>query len=76
MPHAWAITSEHAELFVTTGPAGARGPTGSGIDGFFREVGYPVDGKKPEPMMPDNEDFARRMSTYGIELVGPPPNLS
>ena len=75
VPHAWAVTSEHAELLVTTGPGGAEGPLGSGIDGFFREVGYPVEGEKPEPQMPDAEHFAQRMIAHGIELVGPPPSL-
>jgi quercetin dioxygenase-like cupin family protein len=77
VPHAFAVTSEHAEILVTTGPAGREGPIGAGIDGFFREVAPPVDGgEPPEPTMPDNEDFARRMMTYGIELVGPPPAIA
>jgi quercetin dioxygenase-like cupin family protein len=77
VPHAFAVTSEHAELLVTFGPAGLEGPIGSGVDGFFREVAFPVDaGPQPEPTMPDAEDFARRMATYGIELVGPPPALA
>jgi quercetin dioxygenase-like cupin family protein len=75
IPHAWVVTSERAELFVTSGPAGTRGDEGSGIDGFFREVGVPVvEGETPpEPTMPDNEHFTQRMAHYGIELVGPPP---
>jgi quercetin dioxygenase-like cupin family protein len=78
IPHAWVVTSEHAELFVTCGPAGTAGEEGSGIDGFFREVGVPVvEGEAPpQPTMPDNEHFARRMAAYGIELVGPPPGVS
>jgi quercetin dioxygenase-like cupin family protein len=76
VPHAWVVTSEHAELLVTCGPAGTEGPLGAGIDGFFREVGHPVDGDKPEPQMPDNEHFARRMMAHNIELVGPPPTVS
>jgi hypothetical protein len=72
------VTSERAELFVTSGPAGSPGDAGSGIDGFFREVGLPVvEGEAPpEPTMPDNEHFARRMASYGIELVGPPPSVA
>jgi mannose-6-phosphate isomerase-like protein (cupin superfamily) len=76
VPHAWVVTSARVEMLVTCGPAGLEGPTGCGIDGFFREVGTPVrDGDAPQPTMPDPEDFARRMLRYGIELVGPPPAL-
>jgi quercetin dioxygenase-like cupin family protein len=75
VPHAWVVRSESAELLVTSGPAGTEDAEGHGIDGFFREVGFPVDGPKPEPQMPDNEHFARRMMAYNIELVGPPPAL-
>jgi quercetin dioxygenase-like cupin family protein len=71
VPHAFLITSERAELLVTFGPAGRDGP---GFAGFIREVAVPVDGDNaPQPTMPDAEEFARLMSIYGIELVGPPP---
>jgi quercetin dioxygenase-like cupin family protein len=67
VPHAWVVTSEHAELFVTAG---------ANLDGFFREVAVPVNGgEPPQPTMPDNADFAERMARYGVELVGPPPSL-
>jgi quercetin dioxygenase-like cupin family protein len=70
VPHAWVVTSETVEMFVTCGPAG------SGIDGFFREVGVPVNGgEPPQPTMPDNAHFAERMLAHGIELVGPPPSV-
>jgi quercetin dioxygenase-like cupin family protein len=77
IPHAWVVTSEHAEVLITCGPAGAEGPNGQGLDAFFREVAPVVgEGEKPEPTMPaDPADFARRMRTYNIELVGPPPSL-
>lgn len=70
VPHAWVVTSERVEMFVTCGPAG------KGLDGFFREVGVPVNGgEPPQPTMPDSAHFAERMLAYGIELVGPPPSL-
>jgi quercetin dioxygenase-like cupin family protein len=75
--HAWVVVSETAELLVTCGPAGREGPEGFGIDGFFREVADPVgDGPAPAPRMPDPVAFAERMGAYGIELVGPPPELA
>jgi quercetin dioxygenase-like cupin family protein len=75
VPHGWVVTSERIEMLITCGPAGTEGDIGSGLDGFFREVAVPViEGEAPpEPTMPDNEHFARRMVHYGIELVGPPP---
>jgi quercetin dioxygenase-like cupin family protein len=75
VPHCWVVTSERIEMLITCGPAGTEGDAGSGIDGFFREVAVPVvEGEAPpEPTMPDNEHFARRMLHYGIQLVGPPP---
>jgi quercetin dioxygenase-like cupin family protein len=77
VPHAWVVTSEHVEMLVTSGPAGTEGPIGSGIDGFFREVGVPVNGgEPPQPTMPDNAHFAERMLAHGIELVGPPPTVA
>ena len=75
VPHRWTVTSETAEVFVTCGPAGTEGPSGVGLDAFFREVADPVgEGEKPSPRMRD-EDFARRMMTYNIELLGPPLSL-
>ncbi len=72
VPHAFVVTSERAELFVTFGPAGDDG----GFVGFVQEVADPVDGNPaPEPRLPDPADFARRMLEYRIELVGPPPAL-
>ncbi len=74
VPHAWTVVSERAELLITCAGAGAAGPSGYGMHGFFEEVAPQVgDGPRPEPAMPDPELFARRMSAYGIELLGPPP---
>ena len=66
VPHAWVVTSEHVEMFVTAD---------EGLHGFFREVAVPVGGEKPEPTMPDNAHFAERMMAHGIELLGPPPSV-
>jgi quercetin dioxygenase-like cupin family protein len=75
VPHAFCVTSETARAFVTSTPGGQRGPAGHGMDGFFREVAVPVGapGGRPEPRVPDAEDFGVRMARYGLELVGPPP---
>jgi mannose-6-phosphate isomerase-like protein (cupin superfamily) len=78
VPHTFIVTSERAEVLVTYGPAGTKGPSGYGVAGFFQEVADPVvpGQAPPEPTEPaDPQDFARRMMVYGIELVGPPPAL-
>ena len=75
IPHAFSVTSESAELFVSFAGAGTDGPFGTGVDGFFKEVATPVvpGGAPPQPAMPDVAEFGRLMAVYGIELVGPPP---
>ena len=75
IPHAFTVTSEHVELLVTFAGAGTEGPLGSGVHGFFSQVGTPVasDIEPPQPEMPDVAEFARLMAVYGMELVGPPP---
>ena len=75
IPHAFIVTSEQVELFVTFAGAGTDGPLGTGVHGFFREVGTPVaaDIEPPQPAKPDVAEFARLMAVYGMELVGPPP---
>lgn len=77
VPHTFLVTSERAEFFVTFSPAGTKGPSGYGVDGFFQDVAALVvsGAAPPEPREPDPEDFARRMMQYGIEMVGPPPTL-
>jgi mannose-6-phosphate isomerase-like protein (cupin superfamily) len=77
VPHTFLVTSERAEFLVTFSPAGTKGHSGFGVDGFFRDVAPPVlpGADPPEPREPDPDDFARRMLHYGIELVGPPPTL-
>ena len=78
IPHTFLVTSERAEVLVTYGPAGTKGPSGYGVAGFFPEVAVPVVPRQAPPQATepsDPEDFARRMAVYGIELVGPPPTL-
>jgi mannose-6-phosphate isomerase-like protein (cupin superfamily) len=75
--HSYLVTSEHAEFLVAFAPAGTRGPSGCGVDGFFREIGLPVapGESHPGPVAVDPEEFARKAGAYGIEVVGPPPTL-
>lgn len=77
VPHSFLVTSERAEFLVSFAPAGVEGPSGIGLDGFFREIGIPVvpGEPRPEPVAPDPEDFARRAAQYAIEILGPPPTL-
>jgi mannose-6-phosphate isomerase-like protein (cupin superfamily) len=77
VPHAFLVTSELAETLITFSPAGTKGPSGYGVDGFFREAAVPVvpGQAPPEPTEPDPEELARLMMQYGIETVGPPPTL-
>jgi mannose-6-phosphate isomerase-like protein (cupin superfamily) len=76
VPHAFLVTSDRAEFLVTFSPAGTEGPSGYGVDGFFRDVAVPVvpGQAPPEPTEPD-PNFADQMMRYGIEMIGPPPTL-
>jgi quercetin dioxygenase-like cupin family protein len=78
VPHAFLVTSEHAETLITFSPAGTRGPAGYGIDGFFREAAVPavVGEPAPGPAQPDPAELEALMLRYGIETVGPPPTLA
>ena len=75
--HSYLVTSERAEFLAAYAPAGTAGPSGCGVDGFFREIGIPVVPGEPHPgpVAVSPEEFARKASTYGIEIVGPPPTL-
>jgi quercetin dioxygenase-like cupin family protein len=77
LPHAYIVTSEQAEFLVTFTPAGTEGPSGYGVEGFFRDIGFPVVPGEPHPgPVPVNpEEFARKAKAYGIEIVGPPLTL-
>jgi hypothetical protein len=78
VPHTFLVTSAQAEFLVTFAPAGTEGPFGVGLEGFFREIGTPVvpGERRPDPVPPDPEDFARRAAQYAIEILGPPPTLN
>jgi mannose-6-phosphate isomerase-like protein (cupin superfamily) len=77
VPHAFLVTSERAESLITFSPAGTKGPSGYGVEGFFREAAVRVvpGQAPPEPAEADPEELARLMARYGIETVGPPPTL-
>ena len=77
VPHAFLVTSQRAETLITFSPAGTQGPSGYGVEGFFREAAVPaIAGQAPpEPTEADPEELARLMMRYGIEMVGPPPTL-
>ena len=75
IPHAFSVTSESAELFVSFAGAGTDGPLGTGVDGFFKEVATPVvpggappaacDARRRRVRAPDGgvRDRARRPAT-------------
>jgi quercetin dioxygenase-like cupin family protein len=69
VPHAFLVTSDSAEYLTSFSPAGA--------ERFFPEVApHVVPGEPaPPPSELDPAEFARIASTYGIEIVGPPPTL-
>ena len=69
VPHAFLVTSEHAEYLPSFSPAG--------VERFFSEVAPRVvrGEPAPPPSEPDPEEFARIAASYGIEIVGPPPTL-
>ena len=77
VPHAFLVTSDRAETVITFSPAGTKGPSGYGVDGFFREAAVPAGPGQPppEPSQPDPDELARLMAEYGIDTVGPPPTL-
>jgi hypothetical protein len=69
VPHAFLVKSDRAEYLTSFSPAGA--------EQFFAEVAPHVVLGEPAPPArePDPEEFARIASSYGIEIVGPPPML-
>jgi quercetin dioxygenase-like cupin family protein len=69
VPHAFLVKSDRAEYLTSFSPAGA--------ELFFAEIApRVVPGESaPLPSEPDPEEFARIASSYGIEIVGPPPTL-
>ena len=78
VPHTFLVTSESARFLTSFATAGTQGPAGAGLEGFCREVGIPVRAGEPAPRPepPDPERFARLAAQYGIEILGPPPQLT
>ena len=69
VPHSYLVRSERARALVTFAPAG--------VEQFFIEMGLPVSDpdRHPTPVVPDHDVFARELGRYGVEIVGPPPEL-
>lgn len=66
-PHAFVVRSDRAEFLLTFAPGG--------LERFFVENGIPVvaGGPKPDPIVTDPEEMARKALPFGAEIVGPPP---
>jgi hypothetical protein len=68
LPHALVVTSPQALYLSVHTPAG--------FDRFTLAVGTPATGTAPMPpdeVPPDPAALAAMASSYGIEIVGPPP---
>jgi quercetin dioxygenase-like cupin family protein len=68
LPHAFVVTSPQAHYLTLHIPAG--------FDGFTLAVGTPATGAAtipPDEGPPDPATLAAVASSYGIEIVGPPP---
>jgi quercetin dioxygenase-like cupin family protein len=68
LPHAFVVTSPRAHFLTLHTPGG--------FDNFTRAVGSPAtatDTMPPEEGPPDPATLAAIASSYGIEIVGPPP---
>ncbi|OBH92407.1 cupin domain-containing protein [Mycobacterium sp. E2733] len=70
LPHAFLVTSPQARFLTLHTPAG--------FDGFAVAAGTPVTDTAmipPGELPPDPAALAAMASSYGIEIVGPPPTL-
>ncbi|ORV58764.1 cupin [Mycobacterium fragae] len=70
LPHAFVVTSPQARFLTLHTPAG--------FDRFTLAVGTPATDTAtmpPEELPPDPAALAAMASSYGIEIVGPPPTL-
>lgn len=66
--HTFLVRSDTATLLTLIAPGGA--------EAFFRETGHPAASRTlPPPAEPDMPALITAMAHYGIELVGPPPQL-
>ena len=70
VPHAYVVTSARARILTTLCPGG--------LEEVFVAAGLPVTGnRQPDhEVMPPIDEIARRMSSYGCEVVGAPPSLA
>ena len=68
LPHAFVVTSPQARFLTLHTPGG--------FDRFTLAVGTPASGTTttpPEEVPPDPAALAAMASSYGIEILGPPP---
>lgn len=67
LPHAFVVTSPQARFLTLHTPGG--------FDRFTVDVGTPAAGTTmpPEEVPPDPAALAAMASSYGIEILGPPP---
>ena len=68
LPHAFVVTSPQARFLTLHTPGG--------FDRFTLAVGTPATGAAampPDEVPPDPAALAATASSYGIEIVGPPP---
>jgi cupin domain len=68
VPHAYLVTSEHAEYIASFSPAG--------VEAFFAEVAPPfVPGEPPPAPREPGPEVARIAARYGVEVARAPPTL-
>jgi hypothetical protein len=67
--HTFLVRSEEARLLTLLSPGA--------LEGFFHATGRPAAADTlPSPAPPDMAALVRAMTDHGVELVGPPPQLS
>jgi quercetin dioxygenase-like cupin family protein len=67
LPHAFVVTSPQARFLTLHTPGG--------FDRFTRAAGTPAgaNATPPEDVQPDPAALAALASSYGVEILGPPP---
>ena len=66
--HGFRVASGEARLLVLLVPAG--------LEGYYRELGVPTDGRQGQGAVDGRQDFERLVTVaarYGVEITGPPP---
>ncbi len=67
--HRFTVTSSEARFLVMATPAG--------FEGFVREASEPaIERRIPDPSEPDMATLGAAAATYGIDIIGPPLELS